>query len=246
MSPTGIGGHSGSRRFIRAAAFAIIFLVVPVAAVAAPVLLTSKTLTVYRSCTLTAWTAASTTVADAWVNHNSLTQNNGTATFMDVQSSGATSNRRAYIRFDLTRCSPAVPATATVVSSTLRLYASAVPAACRTEDVFRVTFPWTETGINWNTQPAGWNLINQPASSARTSFITVGTPAGCQNLAVGYVNGWDVTADVNAFVSGAATNYGWMIRDDVEGSATARNVRYSAKNLLNLAQAPQLVITYRP
>lgn len=228
------------------ALIAVVFLVVvPVAAVAAPILLTTKTLTVYRTCTLTAWTADSTTVADAWINHNNLNQNNGTATFMDVESSGATSNRRAYIRFDLTRCSPAVPATATV-SATLRLYASAVPAACRTEDVFRVTFPWTETGVNWNTQPAGWNPINHPASGARTSFITVGTPAGCQNLAVGYVTGWDVTADVNAFVSGAATNNGWMIRDDVEGSATARNVRYSAKNLANLAQAPQLVITYRP
>jgi hypothetical protein len=37
-----------------------------------------------------------------------------------------------------------------------------------------------------------------------------------------------------------------MIRDDVEASGTARNVRYSSKNLANLAQAPQLTVTYRP
>lgn len=49
-----------------------------------------------------------------------------------------------------------------------------------------------------------------------------------------------------AFISGAVANNGWMIRDDVEGSATVRNVRYSAKNLADLTQAPQLVITYRP
>jgi len=240
-------GHSGPRRPFRATFITVVFLVlIPAAAVAAPVVLTAKTLTVYRTCTLTAWTAVSTTVADAWVNHNSLAQNNGAATFMDVQSSGATSNRRAYIRFDLTKCSPAVPATATVVSGTLRLYASAVPATCRTEDLFRVTFPWTEIGVSWNTQPVGWNLINQPASSARTSSITIGTPVGCQNMSAGYVNGWDVTADVSAFITGAASNNGWMIRDDVEGSGTARNARFSAKDLAILAQAPQLIITYRP
>ena len=224
----------------------LILALAPTAAIAAPVTLNAKTLTVYRTCTLTAFAAASSTVADSWVNHNNLTQNNGLDTFVDVQSAGATTNRRTYIRFDMTACSPAIPASATAITGTLRLYASAVPIVCRTQDLFRVTFPWTETGVTWNTQPAGWNLINQPATAGRTSFITVGTPVGCQNTAIGYVNGWDVTADVSAFIAGTATNNGWMIRDDVEGSGTARNVRYSSKNLANVAQAPQLVVTYRP
>ncbi|HEY6628301.1 MAG TPA: DNRLRE domain-containing protein [Acidimicrobiia bacterium] len=222
----------------------LVLALLPTAAAAAPITLTAKTLAVYRTCTLTAWAAGSTTVADSWVNHNNLTQNNGTATFMDVQTAGATTNRRAYIRFDLTQCSPAIPSSATISSGTLRLYASAIPGVCRTQDIFRVTFAWTEAGLTWNTQPAGWNAANQPASGSRTSFITVGP--GCQNTAVGYVNGWDVTADVSAFVAGTATNHGWMIRDDIEASGTARNVRYSSKDLANLAQAPQLTVTYRP
>jgi hypothetical protein len=45
-------------------------------------------------------------------------------------------------------------------------------------------------------------------------------------------------------VAGAATNFGWMIRDDVEGSASARASTYSTKNLGTLAQSPQLVVTY--
>jgi hypothetical protein len=222
----------------------LLLALLPSGASAAPITLTATTLAVYRACTLTAWAAGSTTVADSWVNHASLIQNNGAGTFLDVQSAGATSNRRTYIRFDLTQCSPAIPSSATVSSATLRLYATAIPALCRTEDIFRVTFAWTEAGVTWNTQPVGWNAINQPASGTRTSFITVGP--GCQNTAAGYVNGWDVTADVSAFIAGTATNNGWMIRDDVEGSGTARNVRYSSKNLASLAQAPQLTVTYRP
>jgi hypothetical protein len=35
-----------------------------------------------------------------------------------------------------------------------------------------------------------------------------------------------------------------MLRDDVEGSATARTATFSAKNLNTLAQAPQLIVTY--
>ena len=70
-------------------------------------------------------------------------------------------------------------------------------------------------------------------------------PAGCQNLAAGtYVVGGTVTADVASFVSGASTNLGWMIRDDVEGSGATRTTTFSAKELGTVAQEPQLVVTY--
>jgi len=59
------------------------------------------------------------------------------------------------------------------------------------------------------------------------------------------VTGWDVTADVQAFVSGSATNYGWMIRDDVEGSSTSRAVTFSSKEAANIPRSPQLVVNYR-
>jgi hypothetical protein len=124
------------------------------------------------------------------------------------------------------------------------LYVSALPAACRTIDIFRVTAAWTETGITWNNQPFGSTINNPPGSSATDTF-TAGTPAGCQNLATGtYLVGANPTADVAAFVAGSASNFGWMLRDDVEGSATARTQTTSAKNLGTLAQAPQLIVTY--
>jgi len=53
-----------------------------------------------------------------------------------------------------------------------------------------------------------------------------------------------VTADLQAYVAGSATNYGWMIRDDAEGSATTNTETLSAKELGSLARETQLVISY--
>ncbi|MDH3189956.1 MAG: DNRLRE domain-containing protein, partial [Acidimicrobiia bacterium] len=167
----------------------------------------------------------------------------GSATFVEVRSS-ANANRRTYLRFDLAACTPAIPTSATVTGSLLRLFVTAVPAACRTHDIFRVTATWTEAALTWNNQPFG-TTINNPVSGQRTSFITVGA-APCQNTTANvYVNGWDVKSDVQAFIAGTSTNYGWMIRDDVEGSATARSATFSSKNNNVLLRAPQLTINYR-
>jgi hypothetical protein len=216
-----------------------------VTARAATLAVASKALTPIQTCTLTATPSSSTVETDAYVNQNAPTTNTGGANFVDAQSSSAAggSNRRPYLRFDLTKCPKAIPSTATVKVSTLRLYVTAVPAVCRTEDIFRVTAAWVEGTITWNNQPFGTS-INNPPTGNRTDAITVGA-APCQNTGTNvYVNGWTVTADVQAFVAGTASNFGWMIRDDVESSATARNARFTSRDANVLAQAPQLVITY--
>lgn len=209
---------------------------------AASLNVTSQGFAAYRTCTLTATPSSMTAIIDSTVKQASATTNFGTATTNSVSSS-LSANQRLYLRFDLTQCSPAIPSTATVRLATLRLYMSAVPAACRTIDLFAVTASWTEAAITWNNQPFGTTL-NNPATGSRSDSFDVGTPAGCANQAAGYVAGTDPTTDVASFVAGSATNYGWMFRDDVESSATARTATFSAKNLGTLAQAPQLVITY--
>jgi hypothetical protein len=210
---------------------------------AASLSLTSKALTPYRTCTITATPAATTAVSDATVRQGSPTSNFGTLTSTNV-SSGNAINQRAYLRFDLATCSPAIPASAVVRLATLRLYLTAVPAACRTIDVFATTASWTEAGITWNNQPFG-TAINNPPTASRSGSFAVGTPAGCQNQANNiYLVGGTVTSDVAAFVAGSATNFGWMLRDDAEGSATTRTVTFSSKELGTVGQSPQLVVTY--
>ena len=210
---------------------------------AASVNLTSQAFTPYRTCTITATPVGATAAVDSTVQQGTATTNYGATNPLTV-SSGSAINQRVYLKFDLTTCTPAIPASAIVRLATLRLYATAVPAACRTLDIFKVAVAWTEGVITWNNEPFG-AAINNPASASRSGSFNIGSTAGCQNLAAGaYVVGGTVTADVAGFVSGASTNLGWMIRDDVEGSATTRTATFAAKELGTVAQEPQLVVTY--
>jgi hypothetical protein len=214
-----------------------------VSGAAASVTLTSLAFTPYRTCTITATPVATAAVLDTTVRQGSATTNFGATNPVTV-SSGTAINQRVYLKFDLTTCNPAIPVSAVVRLATLRLYMTAVPAACRTLDIFKVGVAWTEGVITWNNQPFG-ATINNPVTASRSGSFNVGTTAGCQNLAAGaYVVGGTVTTDVASFVSGASTNLGWMIRDDVEGSATTRSATFAAKELGTVAQEPQLVITY--
>ena len=209
---------------------------------AATLNLSSQQLTPTRTCVVTATPSGTTSVIDASVRQATASTNYGTSTTNDV-ASATSSNRRLYIKFDLSGCVPTIATGATVRVATLRMYMSALPAACRTLDLFRVAATWSESLLTWTNQPFG-TALNNPATSSRTDSFDVGTPTGCQNRSAGYVSGADVTTDVAAFVAGSATNNGWMIRDDTESSTTARTTTFSAKNLGTLAQAPQLVVTY--
>ena len=164
---------------------------------AASLNLGSQNLTPYRTCTITATPAGTTAVIDAVVRQATATTNLGTQTTIEV-SSANNANRRTYVKFDLSGCTPSIPSSGNVRNATLRLYATAVAATCRTVDIFRVTAAWTEAGITWNNQPFGTTL-NNPATGSRSDSVDVGSAAGCTNTVAGYVSGADVTTDVVGF-----------------------------------------------
>ena len=210
---------------------------------AASMNLTSQAFTPYRTCTITATPVATTAVVDTTVRQGSATTNFGATNPLTV-SSGTGINQRIYLKFDLTTCTPAIPASAIVRLATLRLYVTAMAAPCRTLDIFQVGAAWTEGVITWNNQPFG-AAINNPGTAARSGSFNVGGAGGCQNTTVGaYIVGGTVTADVASFVSGGSSNLGWMIRDDAEGSGATRTTTFAAKELGTVAQEPQLVVTY--
>jgi len=220
----------------------LVVTVMPAIGQAASLNLNPKPLTPYRTCVITGTPSGTSAVIDSEVRQATPSTNYGTQTTV-VVSSRSGQNRRTYVRFNLGGCSPSIPSTATVKLARLRLYVTTLPTVCRSLDIFRVTVSWTETGVTWNSQPFG-TATNNPASGSRTDVFGVGTPVGCENRVAGYVTGADVTSDVSAFVAGSATNHGWMIRDDAEDSGTTRTEVFSAKNLNNAAQAPQLVVTW--
>lgn len=212
-------------------------------ALAAPLSVTSSDLTVFRTCTLTPTGSSSVAGVDAHIDQNSPGTNSGTATTMSVRSQ-SNRNRRIYLSFDLDACDPAIGASAGVMSATVRLFVTSLPGACRTHDIFRVTSSWTETGVTWSNQPFGTS-VNNPPTASRTSAIGIGSSA-CQNVTNNaYVSGWDVTADVAAFVTGTA-NHGWMIRDDAESTSPPRTAVYVARETNDASRSPQLVVDYRP
>jgi hypothetical protein len=207
---------------------------------AASMTVSSKNLTSIRTCALV--TMSSVGGIDAGVRQATPTTNYGALANANVSGS-LSDNRRMYLRFDLGACVPAIPATSTVTNALLRINSSAQPSVCRTNDIFRVSSSWTETGITWNTQPFGTSL-NNPSSGQRTAALQIGNTCATNNLN-GYVTGWNVTPDVNAWVRGTAQNHGWMIRDDAEGVLAAA-ATYRTREANGVTLDPWLVITYVP
>lgn len=208
---------------------------------AANLTVTPKNASASRSCVLSAYPTSSAVLSDSWADENAKTSNKGTGTTLQVQSRSG-SNNRPYLRFDLSKCVPAVATSATVGKATLRLNLGTAPTASRTYNINRVTGPcpesattcWTETGLTWNNQPS-------VASSATATLALASSSTTNQYYA------FDVTADVAAMVAGTVSNYGWRIADSAEGNATSVTAIFKAKNASsNAAGAPQLVIAYSP
>ena len=198
---------------------------------AASLQLSPLSLTVYAaastvppsSCTLTA-------SADSYVDGAVLSSgsNFGTATTLTVRSD-VLGNRRTFVRFDLSAC-PSF-GNARVTDASLRLYLSTAPSSGRTYDLHGITATWTETGITSSNQPGTAATATASVATGAVSAVTLS---------------WPVTADVQSFVDGTATNFGWRIRDATEGSLTARSGTFSSRENGTAAQRPSLVVTYYP
>ncbi len=170
-------------------------------------------------------------VADSYVNQNAANTNYGTATTMEVRStSGGTPdrNRRSFVQFDVS----SIPAGATIQSATVRLYMETAPSGSRSYDINRVTASWIESGaggITWNNQPA--------VAGSPTDTIATGTAAGVWLE-------WDVTCDVQGYVSGTHSNYGWRVKDQTESSATDYRSVFRTREYTGTTYDPQLVVIY--
>ena len=205
----------------------------------------SQHLTTFSACSLVVSPSTTTGEADAWVDQKNASTNDGTQNSFNVASNTSGSNQRAYLSFTLGSCLVTPPSTATVLAATLQLQVTKLAPTCRTLDVFRVTGAWAEKTITWNTQPApATTSANTPASTSRTSSTDVGNVSTCTYHTNNSLVSFDVTADVAAFVSGSATNDGWMIRDDAENGSNNQQTTFTSREGGTLATAPRLFMTY--
>ena len=167
-------------------------------------------------------------VADSHVLNGGLDAdtNHGTLTTLDVRADAASASR-AFVRFDLASCSPAIPADAILHEAKLRLTLFSNATATRTYNLHRSTGAWGEATVTWNNQPT--------VAAGATSSVTVSS-----GTAAPAVVEWNVLADVQDFASGAATNDGWRLNDSAE-DATVELIFQSGEAP---SGQPELVITY--
>ena len=167
------------------------------------------------NCTTTPMIAAA--AADSWNGQTSASANHGTETTTRVISRQA-QRARALVKF----ANPDVPQGCEIESATMRLYSSTVKSG-RTLQAQRLGGPWTETGVNWNTQPTATGAIaNAPSRSS-----------------AGYVE-WNVTEQVQAQYD-SGTNHGFLIRDSVETAGSTQEQRFASRETTT-GNVPELVI----
>ena len=153
---------------------------------------------------------------DTTVRQLTPTTNYGTATTATVRTQNASTNRRVLLYFPM----PSVPSGCSVTVATLRVYASST-ASARTIEAWQAASTWAETAVTWNTQPT-----------------TTGSAATTSNGA-GYES-WTVTTIVQSIIS--ANNFGFLLKDQTEDSATSYTQTYqTTEALLN---NPQLDVTF--
>lgn len=118
------------------------------------------------------------------------------------------------IRFDIS----SIPSNAQVISASLYLYYQSwgdTNPAGRPLNIYRITRNWNEDTCNWNNQPSY-------ASTTTSTSIIPSAP--------GVWMEWDVTSDLDSFISGSVTNYGWKITDETYwGQPNIPRTRFWAK-----------------
>ncbi len=131
---------------------------------------------------------------------------------------------RSLVKFNLS----SIPTGATINQATLRLYhyeSWDYPDRTRTITTYRISSPWSESSVTWNTKP-----------SYAEAYGSAAIP-----WAAGAWYSFDVTNLVRGWVNGTWPNYGIMIRGpEWSGSDSS----WRSFNTRESSYDPQLVITY--
>jgi N-acetylneuraminic acid mutarotase len=167
-------------------------------------------------------------IADACILEGFAASNFGTTDDMwvgyDESTSPAARTARSLLRFDMAD----IPASAQVVSATLRLYlvnSWDYPNRTRTVTTYRVPSAWSETSVTWSNAP-------QPAESYGSAPVTAGDWRWRE---------FDVADLVRAWHSQSQPNHGIMIRGpEVSGQDSSRRGFSTREG----PHPPELVIEY--
>lgn len=166
-------------------------------------------------------------VEDTYVGSDSPGSGHGSEATLHVDplSSGV---ERALLQFDVLS---AVPSGADIESAEMTVCMTNILtlAVGRTHNLHQVTNAWSEGSASWSNMPA--------FAAAISDSLNVPLVASCVTL--------DVTADVQAWVNGQP-DYGWILKDNSEGSGGLAGVEYASSENGSAANRPELKISYTP
>jgi cell wall-associated NlpC family hydrolase len=187
--------------------------------------------------------------ADTYLKQGTPNKNQGTEPILRIRDSG---NNRALIYFD--DIQSAVPSSANIISARIQLTITDNGdnwgTTGRTVDIHRLTHDWTELGATWNcgidsdTSNSNDNDCNgtdwemaKPQHPELWPYIATPTDSALIMKNQSGIVEYDVTSDVQNFVSGQEPNYGWIIRKTNEGLAGlvefgSRETNYSPKLII--------------
>lgn len=132
---------------------------------------------------------------------------------------------RIYIKFNAT----SIPSDAKIISADLCLYMYDSPKTNQEFEAYRVLSEWNEHNLTW---------INQPDFTEKSSSMTAIQPTPSAKWIC-----WEITEDVRMWHSGAANNYGTMIRIKNEVNASDQVASFYPSETLQEEQlAPKLTI----
>jgi len=161
--------------------------------------------------------------------------------------------RRGLVAFDLT----SIPPTATITAVTITMYLSKTHGGSAATSLSKMSRDWGE-GASDAGEPGGAGIQSETNDATwihtfyNTSFwTTIGgdfSPTSSATTTVSAVNmtytwsGSGLVADVQAWVSNPASNFGWVVRgnETTDGKAQRFN---SGENTSN---PPQLTVTFQP
>jgi hypothetical protein len=197
-----------------------------------------------------------TAVADTGLWSAAPGNNLGRNTFVPIGTSRTANNTgRGLIRFDLS----AIPPNATINSATLTMVVTMDYAGSSTVSVQRMLKSWVEgtgsgfvSGMSqsfgrpalsgeptWNRRASPSTLWGASGGLAGTDFVTAPTATAGPASSKLTFSSAGLAADVQLFVSNAATNFGWLFKQTVENGG-ARRIS-TREDTLN---APKLLVNY--
>jgi hypothetical protein len=182
-------------------------------------------------------TKAYSATGDTYVYLWNPTSNFGTATTLPVQTRGSYTER-ALIRFNLA----SLPSDATITSAVLALTGGCPGgSAARPLGVHRVNSdrPWVEGQATWNNY-----LTGSAWTAAGGDYVTTATATASFPVSASVTTAFELKTDVQAFVSGTATNQGWVVRDTRDPTTDAGGESCVWNSKENATGQPALTVQF--